>query len=90
MNTEYVLHEAIATDNYDSADKLKLYVFMFDPDGYIENITYIDEEKGVLIGNEFKETKYTFKKTGVYRIRYFVEDSYGNYEQKIFKVTVVE
>lgn len=90
VNTEYVLHEAIATDNYDSADKLKLYVFMFDPDGYIENITYIDEEKGVLIDNVFEETKYTFKKTGVYRIRYFVEDSYGNYDQKIFKVTVVE
>ena len=63
---------------------------MFDPDGYIENITYIDEEKGVLIDNVFEETKYTFKKTGVYRIRYFVEDSYGNYDQKIFKVTVVE
>ena len=90
LGSEYVLHKAIATDNYDTNDKLKLYVFMFDPDGYIENITYIDEENGVTIGNEFKETKYTFKKTGVYRIRYFVEDSYGNYDQKIFKVTVVE
>ena len=90
VNTEYVLHKAIATDNYDTEDKLKLYVFMFDPDGYIENITYIDEEKGITVGNKFDETKYTFKKTGVYRVRYFVEDSYGNYDQKIFKVTVVE
>lgn len=90
VGNEYTLHRAIAKDNYDAEDKLKLYVFMFDPDGYIENITYIDEEKGITIGNEFKETKYTFKKAGVYRIRYFVEDSYGNYDQKIFKVTVVE
>ena len=82
ISEKYVIHKAITYDNNDKAEDLKIYVYVFGPDGYIETVTanYAQTE----------EVEYEFKKLGTYRIRYFVMDSYGNYCHKIFKVKVTE
>ena len=82
ITEKYVIHKAITYDNNDKAEDLKIYVYVFGPDGYIETVTadYAQTE----------DVEYEFKKLGTYRIRYFVMDSYGNYCHKIFKVKVTE
>lgn len=80
INEEYTLHKAKAYDNYDKPEDLRIYVYVFDPDGYIEC--------PVNGYGEVDSYNYKFTKTGTYRIRYFVMDSYGNYCHRVFMVNV--
>ena len=80
VGEEYTIHSARATDNYDAPEDLRIYVYVFDPTGYIS----CPENRYT----ETKEITYKFTQTGTYRIRYFVMDSYGNYCHKVFMVEV--
>ena len=79
MGETYKIHKAIAYDNYDKAEELVIYVYVFGPDGYIETVAHG--------AGAVEDVEYEFAKPGTYRIRYFCMDSYGNYIHKIFYVT---
>ena len=63
---------ATATDNVDLSLKIEVYVIA--PDGTIQRLSDL--------------TGFVPKTAGVYRVRYYVQDSYLNYDMKTFVITV--
>lgn len=79
IGSELKVFKAKAHDNIDTDEDLELKVYMLRPDTYFE-----------YLGDGSQELTYTFTQQGIYRLRYFVFDSYGNYCQKIYEIKVGE
>lgn len=79
-NQPYTIHKALVSDNYDVSEDVRIFIYVFYPDGYIETVSYGYGSADAV--------EYNFTKIGLYRIRYFAIDTHGNYCHKIFEVNV--